>query len=78
MTEQKAREALLQLVDAAADGDGQLIASWNLPRALEELVGKAAALRKEIAALEALTARKEAEEVGLEGLLLQQLQHIPG
>ncbi len=78
MTEAKAREALLQLVDAAVDGDRELIASWNLPRALEQLVGRAAALRQEIAALEALVARKETEEVGLEGLLLEQLQRVPG
>ena len=78
MTEAKAREALLQLVDAAVDGDRELVASWNLPRALEQLVGRAAALRQEIAALEALVARKETEEVGLEGLLLEQLQRVPG
>jgi len=43
MTEAKAREALLQLVNAATDGDSELIASLNLPKALEQLVGKAAA-----------------------------------
>lgn len=78
MTEAKAREALLQLVNAAVDGDSELIASWNLPRALEQLVGKAAALRQEIAALEALVDRKTNEETGLEGLLLEQLQRVPG
>lgn len=78
MTEDKARETLLQLVNAAVDGDGELIASWNLPKALEQLLGKAAAIRKEIDSLEALVARKEAEETGLEGLLLEQLQRVPG
>jgi hypothetical protein len=78
MTEDKARETLLQLLNAAVDGDGELIASWNLPRALEQLVGKTAALRKEIAALEALVIRRTNEETGLEGLLLEQLQRVPG